>query len=471
MPGSFYKGEVKTRPGSYYRTENLSNRTAQVPTDIVAALFSANWGALETPTLITSLSQKSTLFGNAGNTEIIDLLLEQGARVLAVRLGDTATGTMGTYTVKDTTGAPVSVVTLTAKYKGDRDLRFTIRDSLFDASKRELLVFDVTTLLETISFTKGAGGSGEPALLVDAVTASSNWVTAAKLDDGNKILAAVSGVALTVAGTNPTIATAQYTSGAASLQGETFSFVVIDSQIAAEHAVVDAFVNSMETYGNPVIGVIGEPTTVALATRQANAAAFNDHKIWYVGNGGIDSDLVEYEGWKAAAIVAGITAYRGAGKSNTHAVIDKFTSIKGTLSGDQIDTCIGNGMTVFTKNNNSQVQIDYGITTLVVLPTDLDAGWKKQRRTYTRFELITRAKAATDLMIGQVNNDSSGQKLLMGQIYGVMGEMVNEGKLKDGGDVVLDPDYPADGDYVSFLIGVVDVDSAEKIYMTFQFQF
>ena len=53
----------------------------------------------------------------------------------------------------------------------------------------------------------------------------------------------------------------------------------------------------------------------------------------------------------------------------------------------------------------------------------------------------------------------------------VINEMVGEKKLMLGSTVYEDPDNPAQGDSAWFKLAINDIDSAEKIYLTYQFRF
>ena len=53
----------------------------------------------------------------------------------------------------------------------------------------------------------------------------------------------------------------------------------------------------------------------------------------------------------------------------------------------------------------------------------------------------------------------------------VINTMVAEKKLLAGSTVYEDPGNPAEGDSAWFKLAIDDIDSAEKIYLTYQFRF
>jgi hypothetical protein len=246
--------------------------------------------------------------------------------------------------------------------------------------------------------------------------------------------------------------------------------VCVDTDTTTVHALLEAFVESQYAAGIPCIAVVGEPTTVAIATRLADSAAFNNKQVVYIGNGVIDSALIEYEGYKAAAILAGVIAAMDPKISATHYIMTNYSTIKGSLSNSYINQAIDNGMVVFSQSSTGAVQIEYDITTLVSPGTDEDDGWKSIRRVRERFELIKRCKSVTDPLLGVVNNDSSGRASLIMLCNGEVKKMKDEGKLTSG-TVTVDPLYDSAGDYSYFLLTVDDNDSIKKAYMTFQFRY
>jgi len=142
----------------------------------------------------------------------------------------------------------------------------------------------------------------------------------------------------------------------------------------------------------------------------------------------------------------------------------------GALSNTDIESALNSGALVFTLSSQKQVQIEQGINTFITPTADLDMGWRKIRRVRTRDTLIDRIGATWDLLIGKINNDANGRATLMAAAQGVINEMINEGALI-AGQIYEDPTNHPKGDSAWFIIQVDDTDSAEKLYLTFQFRF
>ena len=224
-----------------------------------------------------------------------------------------------------TTRSANDVVQLDALHVGKRgnDFSVTVRDSLADETKREMLLYEGVTLRQTIEFAKGAGGDGEPKALVDAITASNSpWVTAKVLNDGgNKVLAAVVAASAKLAGgDDPTVTGEDFSNGLLAIEALDWNVLCVDTDDPITHAVVQTYIDRVRNEGKRVIGVVGEPTSVEMATRLSHARAFNDPAIAYVANGFEGADGITREGHLAAARVAGMIAGSQITDSLPHAV-------------------------------------------------------------------------------------------------------------------------------------------------------
>lgn len=206
-----------------------------------------------------------------------------------------------------------------------------------------------------------------------------------------------------------------------------------------------------------------------LRTRLTDAAAFNSPNVVYVFNGFYIGEEA-HEGWKAAAVIAGLLAYLPASDSATHKVVPSATKIIGALTNAKIEECLKSGALIFTVSSSGAVWIEQGVNTLTVLASNQDAGLEEDSPHQTRYELITRINSSTEGIIGSVNNDSNGRATFVAIANGVINSMVAEGKLL-AGVVYEDPANPAKGDSAWFIIDVYDLDSIEKVYITYKFHF
>lgn len=470
MAGSVFQvGEQKIRPGVYVRTTNIGEpQEAIVPQGIVAALFRASWGPLGEVVILENANAVTSVFGSGGTLDAAIEAFRGGClRAVGYRLG--SGGAKAAITLKDTAGTPANVVTLTAKYEGARGDSFTatVRDALADVTKRELLLYEGATLRQTVPFAKGAG---EPQAIVDAVNATNGpYITAAKVADGNGTLAAAAQQTFS-GGQDPTVNGESYSAGLSAIEAIDWNVLAVDSEDAANHVVVQTYIDRVRSEGKRVLAVVGEPTSVQLATRLADARAFNDPAIIYVANGFKGSDGVTRDGYKAAARVAGMVAAAQITDSLTHAVVSNATELVGALTNAELEQSINSGALVFTVSAQKQIQVEYGINTFVTVTADMDAGWKKIRRVKTRDNLMDRIAATWDPLIGKINNSPDGRATLVAVAQGIINRMIAEGALLQGA-IYEDPNNPAAGDSAWFVVQVDDLDSAEKVYLIFAFRF
>ena len=107
----------------------------------------------------------------------------------------------------------------------------------------------------------------------------------------------------------------------------------------------------------------------------------------------------------------------------THTVINGFTEILERLTNSQIIDAEKKGCLVLTYNSQKQVWIDNAINTLITPADNQDDGWKKIRRTKTRYELIRRMNVTSDNLVGKVDNDKNGRATVISRkFYGFRGQ-------------------------------------------------
>ena len=83
---------------------------------------------------------------------------------------------------------------------------------------------------------------------------------------------------------------------------------------------------------------------------------------------------------------------------------------------------------------------------------------------------MDRIAATWDPLIGKINNSPDGRATLIAAAQGIINRMIAEGALLQG-TIFEDPNNPPQGDGAWFVVQVDDLDSAEKVYITFQFRF
>lgn len=475
MAGSAFGGKQKTRPGTYIDIAGLDEFRPGLVDGTVAAITRSSWGPLGQPTLIEGGANTARLFGSGGTLSVIAQAFRGNVRkVLAYRLG--TGGALATVTLQDTAGVPVNVVRLDAKFVGVRAnaFRLTTRDSLADAAQRELLVFEGTTLLETITYVPGAEEAASLVAAVNDANTGSDFLTGTRLAAGNNTVEDVSQEPL-AGGADPVVVAADYTAAFDILRPEEWDVLVTDTEDTSIHASIEAEMDVSRDSGKRVMAVVAEDTAVAFATRRTNSKARNHPAVVYVANGFKIGDTV-IEGADAGGRVAGLVASGELTNSLTHEVLPDATDLVGSLSGSDIELAIESGMLVFTKNALRQVQIEYGITTLTDVAAfpwmEGDQGWKKIRRVRSRDALLTDIARRMD-RLSDINNDAAGRATVRLTIQGAINDYIALGVLDANGvnTVYEDPARPPVGDSSWWKLELKDLDSAEKFYLSAGFRF
>lgn len=464
MSGSWRVGEEKGRPGVYRRHANASGSEITGAAEHVGlAVVSGTWGPLNKPVITNPSDDVSAIIGGGKGANVISEMRNGGAKtIVVVRVG--SGGTEGSVTLKDNKDA--DVVTLTTLYPTSRALTVTIKESLEDETQKLAIIHEGTKDLETVSF---AAGESEVAGIV-AAFAGSAYVKATKNDDGSKILKDVSQAQFS-GGEDPTVNTEAYSAGFEASEEEAWNCVAVDSEEPAVHALLYTFINRKFEDGMYPYACVGEPKSIEVDTRIQHAAAFNDYKMHYVLNSWVGADGVVYEGYLAAARIAGMIIAVKSNASLTHSVIAGAVSLNEALKNATIKKALKSGCLVLSLSKNRQVWIEKAINTLTVLSADQDAGWKKIRRMKTRFELEDRIDTTLEALDGVIDNNDNGRATVMSAIVDILDAMAGEGKIRTGGTVTLDASNPPKGDSAWFNISVDDIDSMELIYLTYHYRF
>ena len=469
MAGFFTIGETKVRPGVYSRYENNSGvLAASTVNGIAACTIKSNWGPLEQVVILESTEQARSVYGENNNTtSLIDELFLGGAQVVkAVRLG--TGGTPGTFVLKDTSSEAQDAINVSCKCAGNRVFQYLLRTTLTDENVKEFCLYENNRLLERFTF---AVSEQEVDGLI-AATANSTYLTFTKAESysGTNKLATVTQTAITT-GTDPVITNADYSAAFVLLEAHRYNTICIDSDDAQLHSLLTAYVDRVYGEGKMGFAVIGEPLSVEFDTRASHAKAFNDYKTIYMGGAWKDAVGNVYEGWKAAARIAGMVAAIPSNQSITHKAITGATEVVERLTNSQYETAINSGMLTLSTSAAGTVWVESGITTLVTPGGEDDEGWKKIKRTKNRMELMTRANDTIEPLIGNVNNNSDGQATVLQALQGLLNDMVAEDKLAAPSTVELDANNAPAGDSAWFVFDITDVDTLEKVYLVFKFKF
>lgn len=465
MAGTYIIGEKKVRPGAYFHVAKKDEGiTPDIISGVVACVFKSDFGPLGTVTELSASEGYEKTFGNGKTTDALREAFNGGAiTVLAVRLGNG--GEAAQATLNDDSGE--AAVKIAGRYPGSKEFSVTVREKITDSSIKQCIIYSGATEFEVIEFD---AGSGEASNLVAAFQQSKNFAASlANAEKKTAKIAAVSQSKFTV-GRDPETTTADYSNAFSELESYEFNTLCVDTNDASVHLLMHSFIGRVYNAGQFIMGVVAENSAIEFQTRLEHALSYNDYKMHYVLNAHCSEADREIDGYQTAARIAGMIAAAPANKSLTHSVLNGVSRLLERLSNTNIIKAEQSGCLVLTVNSDKQVWIDSAINTLVTPDEDHDAGWKKIRRVKTRFELMRRVNIVADSLVGKVDNDSNGRKTIISQLQSVGAAMISEGKIVRF-TCYEDTDFVSDGDEAFFRIDVVDKDSAEHIYMRYQFQF
>ncbi|MCM1245495.1 MAG: phage tail sheath family protein [Roseburia sp.] len=462
MAGFFLIGETKVRPGAYFNIgKNGDVSTTDVINGITAVIFRSDFGPVGYALELSAEEGYESTYGTGGTTDAIRQALDGGAQtIIACRLG--SGGTEASITLKNESDK--DAVTISTKYPGAKEFSVTIKEKITDPTVKQCVIYSGTKAVETIDFNGGKAQS-----LVNALSSSRNFIAKTEGEEGETILANTLQSKMNP-GTDPTITTEDYSNAFAAVEPYVFNTICVDTEDPSVHLLLAAFVDRIFESGNLTQAVVAEKSSIDIETRMARAAAFNDEKMNYVLNSKVDVAGETLEGYQTAARIAGMIGSVSSRLSLTHTVITGFSDLYERMTNPDVIKAEKKGCIVLSMNTKNQIWIDSAINTLITPPDNKDAGWKKIRRTKTRFELLRRCNEVTDELVGKVDNDPNGRKTIIGQLLEIGSNMIAEGKLVSF-NVAESNLYVADGDSCWFVLDVIDKDSAEHIYLFYNFQF
>lgn len=460
----FTEGEQKKRPGVYQRHVNTGTTAPVSGRDGICAIpVQASWGPLGKVLKNTNAGDLTKNYGGGtygkGYTVPAATAMFTGgaSTVYTYRLG-----TGGTKASKEL----ASGLTVTAKYPGTMAISVAVQEKIGDATRKQIQVYAGTALVEEYTF--AADGKAEGANLIAAVK-NSKYIDVTGTAATVPVLAVASG-ALT-GGTNPTVTNSDYSTAFAALEPyyyNTIALDVDDDEDMTLSLLLQAYFANAYKLGKSGHCVVGEKTTVAFEDRLAHASAFNDCKVVYLG-GGWMSGSESKDGVMAICQTAGTIASTPSNQGIVHAVISGATDLCESLTFAQYEQAIESGMLLVSMAPDGSIWYDSGVTTLITPEIETqDEGWKKIKRGKVRFEMIDRIDRAIAPLVGRVSADTDGVANIIQTGQRVLNQMADtEGKLRSGATFKEDPANPFTGDSGSFIIEADDVDSLEKIYLTY----
>ncbi|OKP91327.1 phage tail sheath family protein [Paenibacillus sp. P32E] len=447
----------------------------------------AHWGPVNefvevgSEAAITSLFTDDETGGATALTTLRLALLAQPKKVLAYRIVDSSAA-IATKTLQDTTATPVNALKIDAMYKGARgnNFRITVATNLVDSTKKDIKLYDGTTLLRTFTFTSGTIAAAAAAINEDA---GNVWITASVLLPGNGILADVSNTPLTGGNSGISgITNADYIAALGAFETQDFHVLALDGiSDAALRTSVVSWVKRLRSEGKGIEVAIGgsaaeDTGATAVSTAVTRSATIDFEGIINVGVGGALNG-VAYSSAQVAAWVAGLVAGTPLSGSTTYAG-SPFEDVTRRWTRSEQEAAVKGGVFLLIHDGR-RVKVLKGINSLVSLRAGQNKGWKKIRKIRVMDQITyDLMQTAEDNYIGKVNNTEEGRLALIGAGKDYLRTLAAEGVIESSGyNVTLDPRYygsaPAirpEDDQVFLTWTADDTDVMEQIFGTFNVQ-
>ncbi len=466
----FYKeGEEKIRPGIYQRYSTTDITIPGAQDGICAIPIRSHWGPLGV-VVENKPGELSKNYGtgeyNAENFTVpaAQAMFNGGATtVYTCRMG--TGGKKASLILKS---GETDAVTATAKYPGTFPVSVSVLPKIGDDTKKEVSIYTDGTVVETFTF--DADGENEPANFAYACRRSKYIDFAAATGVTGALDAVITDAGALTGGEDPKVTNDDYSKAFEALEEFYYNCIaldVADDENLSKSLLLQTYLANAHKMGKLAVAVVGELSEVPFEDRLNNSRKFDDEKIVYLGSGWVTNNG-QLEGVMAICQTAGTIAGTPASASITHAEIYGATAMLETFTFGQYEEAIQSGMLLPSRSSDGTIWYDSGVNTLLHPASNQDKGWKKIRRTKTRFEMFDRIDRALQPKVGRINCDSDGIGDVIQTAQRVLDSMATERKIFTGASFTCER-YAADSAW--FIITADDIDSLEKIYLHYQFRF
>lgn len=450
---------------------------------IVLVPVKAHWGPDKSFQTITRESRITDLFTTDDSDEataykICRFALMGGAKeVMAYRLVD-GNAAAATITLQDTDAIPIDALKLDAYYKGKRgnNFKITVAVNPVDNTKKDIKLYEGTTLRRTYTFTSGTIAAAVAAVNGD----TSKYLKATLVAEGNGILANIASQPMAGGDSGIDGIVAQdYTDAFTLFETREFNLVALDGVTdSGIQASFKAWVERVRSEGKYIIGAIGgsaadDKAEDAVDKATARSAANNYEGIINVGCGAYLGG-VEYSSAEMAPWVAGLIAGQKLKESTTYAPAP-FSDVNRRWTKSEQRTAATNGVFLLF-HDGLIVKVLKGINSLVTLGQSQNNSFKKIRAIRVMDSIASDLQRTAEAnYIGKVNNTEEGRLALIGACMQYMDTLAKGGVIEPTGYyVILDPDFygegatmtpEADQVFLNFSARITDV--IESVFGTF----
>jgi hypothetical protein len=425
-----------TRPGIYINFIGQAQAAVQVGAQgIVAVPGTADWGLVNGVTAVTSEAQIPALLGSG---QSLPLLVAQALRggastVLAYRMAVSGAAAKASLTLNagDASGAALLV---TSKYEGVRANGFTVKVSTnaADASQKDLTVLEAGTVLEVFTGADNATIANRINGTDITVNASRYLTATVQGATGRSLGNNGSGAPMTGGNSGESVTATEYTQAMTALETQQFNlFVTGDTTNTAIQASVRAWVERLRAEGTRIMATMGGASL---------------------------------SGAQSAARAAGMIARAGFAESVTKAD-SSAADVTARLVNSDIKLGLQSGLFLWTVDGG-RVVAEQGINSLTTFTQTQGRNFRKIRTIRTIDAVAsTIATAASQNLIGKVNNDAQGRAYAIGLITTSLDIFQQAGAIEPGYTARANS-IQGDPDEFYVTIEIAPIDSLEKVFIS-----
>lgn len=411
MAGIWDPMDKPSLPGWYNRFQIIAEETIrQGKRGVLAIPVKSDWGPVKTPVTISNITALKDTFGMNEDFTAFRLgylcLLGSPKELLLYRITD-GSEACGTLTLKDTTSATaVSVIDINTKYPTDREFSITVRTSLKDETKKDLLVFEGNKLRQT--FESLPNNVDE---IVNIINKANGYVLAVKKASGNGKLADASNIKL-AGGSNgvEAITNEEYVDALAAFEKAKFNRIVLDGiNDAALIEMLKTWVDDQRKQGRKITGYVGYADDLSNDEINQKSKTLNFEGIVNVNIKGLKNDI-RYTRAECACYIAGLAS----GMRLQDSLCNRLTIFEDVeaLTTGELNNALDAGTLVCYKDDDNEILI---LDDLNTLSQNSEKGeYLRYIRTVDFIDVVdTDTSLNSKKYIGKTPNDTNGQTAVL----------------------------------------------------------
>lgn len=422
--GTWSEKEKPQLPGFYNRFKTRLAEENSNSKGILAMPVKANWGPIGKAIKVTERELKE-VFGEDYKYSVTKLgklaFLGGVKHLLLYRLADDShkTGKLNLKDASSPTGA--DVIELQTKYSSSRKFNVTIKNSVVDPSKKELIIFEETKQLCKISNLKGT--IDEIVSLINNNT-DNVYVTATKIKDSDNGLAAIVNQSLTGGNDGCSNITNQaYIDALSEFERHDFDAFTLDLvSDSVLQLVVKEWIIKNETEGKDIAFFTGIKVNEDITLANEKSREYSHEYITNLGQSAYYKGI-KYTPFEVSVYIAAL----GVSQPISGSICNQktiFEDIEPRLSREELKNCLNAGTLVLDVDDGDVIVVDDKNTfTKYTEEKGENFGYIRAINFRRMVNKVTSLKRKD--FVGKVINDSIGQTTILVDLKKIFEDMLS----------------------------------------------